>query len=141
MIAVSLKMFPLLVTSLHLSGSFYLFCGVVLCCLPLMMLVLPETKDRSINQINDIYTENKISDAPEQSPPEGSSIPGPSLPPPPQLREHSLGVTLEDPEVEGGHEDRVQEEGATRRQDSVYLNSGYEASEETSVYYKHDTKV
>ena len=55
MIVVSLKLFPLLESSLHLSGSFYLYCGVLMCGLPLIMLVLPETKDLSICQINTIF--------------------------------------------------------------------------------------
>ena len=60
MIVVSLKLFPLLKLSLHLSGSFFLYMGVVFCGLPLIMLVLPETKDLSISQINTMFV-NKIS--------------------------------------------------------------------------------
>ena len=60
MMVVSLKLFPILESSLHLSGSFFLYLGVVVCGLPLIMLVLPETKDLSISQINTMFV-NKIS--------------------------------------------------------------------------------
>ena len=60
MMVVSLKLFPFLESSLHLSGSFFLYLGVVVCGLPFIMLVLPETKDLSISQINTMFV-NKIS--------------------------------------------------------------------------------
>ena len=59
MMVVSLKLFPLLESSLHLSGSFYIYCGVVMCGLPLIMLVLPETKDLSICHINTMFVKKQ----------------------------------------------------------------------------------
>ena len=55
LIVISLKIFPILDDNLHLSGTFYLYCGVVLCGLPLIMMILPETKDLSIHQINNLF--------------------------------------------------------------------------------------
>ena len=52
---ISLKLFPILEKHLHLSGSFYFYCGVILCGLPIVMLVLPETKDLSMNQITRLF--------------------------------------------------------------------------------------
>ena len=47
--------FQFLEKSLHLSGSFYLYCGVVLFGLPIVMIILPETKDLSIAEINSLF--------------------------------------------------------------------------------------
>ena len=58
LMVVSLKVFPLLEASLHLSGAFYLYCGVVLAGLPLVMRILPETKDVPISQINNMFIRN-----------------------------------------------------------------------------------
>ena len=60
MMVVSLKLFPFLEATLHLSGSFFLYLGVVVCGVPFIMIVLPETKDLSICQINNMF-EEKIS--------------------------------------------------------------------------------
>ena len=59
LIVVSLKLFPLLEAGLHLSGAFYLYCGLVLAGLPLALLALPETKDLSIHQINNLFREKQ----------------------------------------------------------------------------------
>ena len=59
LIVLTLKMFPLLVSSLNLSGCFFLYCGVVLVGLPLVMLSLPETKYLSLSQINQIFVEGE----------------------------------------------------------------------------------
>ena len=48
----SLKMFPVLVEKLQMYGCFFLYCGVVTITLPLIMLVLPETKDLSLSAIS-----------------------------------------------------------------------------------------
>ena len=58
LIVFSLKLFPLLEAGLHLSGAFYLYCGVVLAGLPLVMWILPETKDVPISQINNMFISN-----------------------------------------------------------------------------------
>ena len=55
LIVASLKMFPVLVERLQMYGCFYLYCGVVTTTLPLIMLVLPETKDLSLSQINFMF--------------------------------------------------------------------------------------
>ena len=55
LIVLTLKMFPLLVSSLKMSGCFFLYCGVVAVGLPLAMLTMPETKDLSLSQINQIF--------------------------------------------------------------------------------------
>ena len=55
LIVITLKVFPILEKSLHLSGSFYLYCGVVLFGLPIVMIILPETKDLSIAEINSLF--------------------------------------------------------------------------------------
>ena len=59
LIVLTLKMFPLLVSSLKMSGCFFLYGGVVVVGLPLAMLTLPETKDLSLSQINKIFMEEK----------------------------------------------------------------------------------
>ena len=59
LIVLTLKMFPLLVSSLKMSGCFFLYCGVVVVGLPLAMFTLPETKDLSLSQINKIFMEEK----------------------------------------------------------------------------------
>ena len=59
LMVVSLKVFPLLEAGLHLSGAFYLYCGVVVAGLPLALLALPETKDLSIHQINNLFREKQ----------------------------------------------------------------------------------
>ena len=57
LIVLTLKMFPLLVSSLQMSGCFFLYCLVVLVGLPLAMLIMPETKDKSLSQINQIFVQ------------------------------------------------------------------------------------
>ena len=52
---ISLKIFPLLDEHLNLSGTFFLYCGVVICGLPLVMIKVPETKDLSIHEINNLF--------------------------------------------------------------------------------------
>ena len=52
---VSLKMFPILEEALDLSGIFYVYTGGVIIGLPIVMKILPETKDLSINQINEVF--------------------------------------------------------------------------------------
>ena len=56
---ISLKMFPVLEDAIDLSGIFYVYTGVVFIALPLVMKILPETKDLSINQINELFV-NKV---------------------------------------------------------------------------------
>ena len=51
----SLKLFPLLESGLHLSGTFLLYSGVLAAGLPLVMWTMPETKDVNIGQINNIF--------------------------------------------------------------------------------------
>ena len=46
LIVASLKLFPVLVSSLQMGGCFFLYCGVVAASLPLVMTFLPETKGR-----------------------------------------------------------------------------------------------
>ena len=50
-----LKLYPVLQTSLHLWGTFYLCCGLVLAALPLAWCLLPETKDVAVTDINKMY--------------------------------------------------------------------------------------
>ena len=59
LIVLTLKMFPLLVSSLEMSGCFFLYCLVVLVGLPLAMLIMPETKDKSLSQINQIFVQEE----------------------------------------------------------------------------------
>ena len=59
LIVTSLKIFPLLVSSLQMSGCFFLYCGVVGVGVPLVMLCLPETKDVELSQINLMFREEK----------------------------------------------------------------------------------
>ena len=49
---VSLKCFPYLEASFQLFGTFYLYSFVVLCLLPIIMYILPETRDKGLNIIN-----------------------------------------------------------------------------------------
>ena len=58
-----LKLFPLLQASLHLWGTFYLCCGLVLAALPLVWCSLPETKDVAVTDINNMFRED--TDRPE----------------------------------------------------------------------------
>ena len=51
----SLKLFPLLESSLQLSGTFLLYSGVLAAGLPLVMWTMPETKDVNIAEINNIF--------------------------------------------------------------------------------------
>ena len=55
LIVISLKLFPLLATSLQMSGTFYLYGIIVVVSLPIVMRVMPETKDLSIHQINNLF--------------------------------------------------------------------------------------
>ena len=43
------------VEKLQMYGCFFLYCGVVTITLPFIMLVLPETKDLSLSQINFMF--------------------------------------------------------------------------------------
>ena len=54
---ISLKLFPLLASAaaLELSGTFYLYGIIVLAGLPIVIRVMPETKDLSIHQINNLF--------------------------------------------------------------------------------------
>ena len=58
-----LKLYPVLQTSLHLWGTFYLCCGLVLAALPLVWCTLPETKDVAVTDINNMF--RKVTDRPE----------------------------------------------------------------------------
>ena len=60
MIVISLKLFPVLSASLQLSGTFYLYGILVLAGLPIVMMTLPETKDLSIHQINNLFRADDI---------------------------------------------------------------------------------
>ena len=60
LIVISLKLFPLLASALELSGTFYLYGIIVLTGLPLVMWVMPETKDLSIHQINNLFKDDDI---------------------------------------------------------------------------------
>ena len=55
LIVATLKLFPVLQQQLGLAGCFYLYSGLVLLSLPLIMLVLPETKDLSLTDINKLF--------------------------------------------------------------------------------------
>ena len=57
---ISLKLFPLLQENLNLSGTFYLYFGVLVFGLPLVMWILPETKDVPIACINDIFVNKPL---------------------------------------------------------------------------------
>ena len=60
LIVISLKLFPVLASALELSGTFYLYGIIVLTGLPLVMWVMPETKDLSIHQINNLFKDDNI---------------------------------------------------------------------------------
>ena len=60
LIVISLKLFPVLASSLELSGVFYLYGIIVMVGLPLVMRVMPETKDLSIHQINNLFKGDNI---------------------------------------------------------------------------------
>lgn len=55
---ISLKLFPVLQENFNLSGTFYLYFGVLAIGLPLVMWILPETKDVPIANINDMFVKN-----------------------------------------------------------------------------------
>ena len=59
---ISLKIFPLLQENLNLSGTFYLYLGVLACGLPIVMSILPETKGVPIAHINDIFLNRENED-------------------------------------------------------------------------------
>ena len=59
LIVATLKIFPLLVSSLEMSGCFFLYCGVVMVTVPLVMLCLPETKDVELSQISLMFKTEK----------------------------------------------------------------------------------
>ena len=63
LMVVCLKLFPLLQANLHLWGTFYLCCGLVLAALPLVWCTLPETKDVAVTDINNMF--RKDTDRPE----------------------------------------------------------------------------
>merc|ERR1711971_449950 len=56
LILVSLKIFPLLEQTIHLFGTFYFYGAVVLLLLPIIMKVLPETKDQDLTEIHRIFS-------------------------------------------------------------------------------------
>ena len=62
LIVISLKLFPLLASdaALELSGTFYLYGIIVLAGLPIVIRVMPETKDLSIHQINNLFKDGHI---------------------------------------------------------------------------------
>lgn len=60
LIVISLKLFPVLASALELSGAFYLYGIIVLAGLPIVMWVMPETKDLSIHQINNLFKDDDI---------------------------------------------------------------------------------
>lgn len=60
LIVISLKLFPVLASALELSGVFYLYGIIVLAGLPIVMAVMPETKDLSIHQINNLFKDDDI---------------------------------------------------------------------------------
>ena len=55
-----LKLYPLVQASLHLWGTFYLCCGLVLAALPLAWCTLPETKDVAVTDINNMFRDTDI---------------------------------------------------------------------------------
>ena len=56
---ISLKLFPIMEKQLHLSGSFYLYSSILTFSLPIIMFFMPETKNLSIYEINDLFIKNK----------------------------------------------------------------------------------
>ena len=51
-----LKMFPWLESVLGLHGTFYLFSAVMISCTPVIYCILPETKDMSLEMIENYFT-------------------------------------------------------------------------------------
>ena len=56
LMVLSLKMFPWLDDELGLSGVFYIFCGVITLCTPVVYFVLPETKGMSLEMVQYYFT-------------------------------------------------------------------------------------
>ncbi len=56
LLMVCLKSYPLLEASLNLYGTFYLFAGIIVAAFPLVYLLLPETKDLSLETIQRYFT-------------------------------------------------------------------------------------
>jgi len=60
LLVISLKLFPLIETSLTLHGTFAAFALVLLIFFPIMFFILPETKDLSLDQIQQYFRSNTI---------------------------------------------------------------------------------
>lgn len=56
LLVIGLKLYPVLEQGLDVSGTFYLFSGVLLICLPLVYWILPETKDMGLEMIHTYFT-------------------------------------------------------------------------------------
>ena len=51
----SLKMFPLIEQGIGLHGTFYCFSAVMLVCTPVIYCILPETKDMSLEMVENYF--------------------------------------------------------------------------------------
>lgn len=52
---VALKCFPVLTNAIGLSWTYYLYAGVVALCMSVVWLMLPETKDKTLQEIEDSF--------------------------------------------------------------------------------------
>ena len=55
----SLKMFPTLENTIGIHGTFYSFSAVMILCTPVIYCVLPETKDMSLEMVENYFLPNR----------------------------------------------------------------------------------
>jgi len=60
LLLLSIKMYPQLEHSLHLYGTFFMFGGVLFILLPISYLILPETKDISLENIEQHFRRKSL---------------------------------------------------------------------------------
>ena len=60
LIILSLKIYPVIEQSIQLYGTFYLYSGTVLLLLPVIYLVLPETRNQPLASINKQFSDNQL---------------------------------------------------------------------------------
>lgn len=70
---VAVKCFPVLIGSIGLSLTYCLYAGIVTFCMTIVWFMLPETKDRTLQEIEDSFRGTSIEDYKSSEPLNGTS--------------------------------------------------------------------
>ena len=59
LLIINLMLYPYLEDNINLSGTFYIYAGVVTLCTPIVYFIMPETKDLSLDIVQNYFLSNQ----------------------------------------------------------------------------------